>query len=569
MAAASADAAVAASADVAAASAAIEAPAAAAAPAAAVADAPTSPTAAAASSTSAIKVTTVEEAVAALHDAAASSRDMGVPLAVAAVSKYLLAGAADPTPEAVLAAGLGASAFAAASAGSPAALELQHTFWTHGGTDAVIALLRATGGGDRPLGAASACRLIKDMPRNVSLYEDIGAAGGLRGLIDLISAYAAREGNSAAVLEQAGWAMRCLLRSTHNEEAAETLGVVPALVSALRRYGSNALVAAAVAFALGNACCIRACQRTLAESEGIPLIVDALRRHMARDATVNGLVAVSENLLSLETNRPLYFEAEGIPLLLEALRTHRGVTGVVEAAMNAISNATRHSASKSQLIDLGVVPLVMSIIEERHSSAAITSSAASCMWAIVLDTDARDACGEAGLRTALGLMEEHCESSRVVLRLFGWVVNMTCSHALARALVDLGGLDTVLRAIEANLADVRVVSEGTSVMWNVSGQESLRTTVARQALPLLLKAARTYPSSKEVANNVVVVLHHLTVSAGEARDIIRDNSGAIRLLRTLLRPEHGHPPATLERIRGVLTRLGAPAVPADDDEAAV
>lgn len=258
-------------------------------------------------------------------------------------------------------------------------------------------------------------------------------------------------------------------------------------------------------------CDVDLSRRCLAgNNQAYPALIQALEKFLTDDKMLQKTLLT---LLSLTNGQPDLLDEHGCSLLMEMLDSFRDNEDILYLTVGLICNTcTKHEANRQMFVKRSLISKLTEVLNRHKGSEKLVTETCGALRVLTLDDDIRVPFGQAhenakaivtegnALETLLNLCKDYSDNSGVLKELFSTLAKLVVRSEFCKSVMDMGGLDFILRALQSSVKDKGVVKQALGLIKALAGNDEVKVeAVKSNALEIILVAMIKHQANSGVA----------------------------------------------------------------------
>ncbi|XP_033096493.1 armadillo repeat-containing protein 6-like, partial [Anneissia japonica] len=222
-----------------------------------------------------------------------------------------------------------------------------------------------------------------------------------------------------------------------------------------------------------------------ASKDAFPVLFSLCERYADRESI---LKSVLEALLSLCNGQPDLITLKGIVFMISHLEnSSTDVTYVIIKVIRI--TCVMHEMNRQKYVANGLVEKLLSVLRDQQVGSQVVAEACKSLATLTLDDDIRAPFGKAHehakLMVELGAIEvildalkkPSCQDNSTLYELCSMLSKLAVRNEFCQHVVDLGGLQSVLKILAENLESQAIVKQVFAVLKAIAGNDDVKIAI--------------------------------------------------------------------------------------------
>ncbi|XP_062607748.1 armadillo repeat-containing protein 6-like [Saccostrea cucullata] len=228
---------------------------------------------------------------------------------------------------------------------------------------------------------------------------------------------------------------------------------------------------------------------------------------------VNLLKQTLISLISLTNGQPDLLDNKGKELFLELLEMYSSNPEILEPVLLFVRNSCiKHEENRQSYVKLGLIEKLASTLKTQRSHPTIVMATCQVLQVLTFDDDIRVPFGQAhehakmivtegnALKIIIDLCKEFTDKPEVMSELFATVSKLVVRDEFCQAVMDMGGIDLILSAFQASIANKEIAKQALSVTKALAGNDKVKETVVQNGgVEVILGAMMKHQANQKIA----------------------------------------------------------------------
>ncbi|XP_060068839.1 armadillo repeat-containing protein 6-like [Ylistrum balloti] len=258
-------------------------------------------------------------------------------------------------------------------------------------------------------------------------------------------------------------------------------------------------------------CDVDLSRRCLAgNNQAYPTLIQALEKFITDHKMLQKILLT---LLSLTNGQPDLLDNHSCSLLMDMLGSFMDNVDVLYLTVGLIRNTcTKHEENRQMFVKKGLISKLSEVLNIHKNSDKIVIETCGALRVLTFDDDIRVPFGKAhehakaivtegnALETLLNLCRDYSENPSVLKELFSTLTKLVVRSEFCQAVMEMGGLDFILRALQSSVKDKGVVRQALGLIKALAGNDEVKLeAVKSNALEIILVAMIKHQANSAVA----------------------------------------------------------------------
>ncbi|XP_033749978.1 armadillo repeat-containing protein 6-like [Pecten maximus] len=258
-------------------------------------------------------------------------------------------------------------------------------------------------------------------------------------------------------------------------------------------------------------CDVDLSRRCLAgNNQAYPALIQALEKFLTDDKMLQKALLT---LLSLTNGQPDLLDDHGCSLLMEMLDSFKDNEDILYLTVGLIRNTcTKHEENRQMFVKKKLISKLSDVLNRHKGSEKVVIETCGALRVLTLDDDIRVPFGQAhenaksivtegnALETILNLCKDYSDNPGVLKELFSTLAKLVVRSEFCKAVMDMGGLDFILRALQSCVKDKGVVRQALGLIKALAGNDEVKIEAVKiSAFEIILVAMIKHQANSGVA----------------------------------------------------------------------
>ncbi|VDI84183.1 Hypothetical predicted protein, partial [Mytilus galloprovincialis] len=226
------------------------------------------------------------------------------------------------------------------------------------------------------------------------------------------------------------------------------------------------------------------------------------------------LKEILSGLISLTNGQPDVLDEAGCSFLVENLTTKADDKDLLVTNLKLIRNTCiKHESNRQLYVKKKMITELVNILIEKKKEPAVVIEACGLLRCLTYDDDVRVPFGSAHehakmivtegncLKMLLELSQEYSDNTSVLKELFSTMSVVVVRDEFCKAVMDMGGLDFILKALQNNLGEKGIVKQALGLVKALAGNDDVKVAaVSKGGIELILAAMTKHQANAAVAD---------------------------------------------------------------------
>mmetsp|Transcript_4402 Transcript_4402/g.4832 ORF Transcript_4402/g.4832 Transcript_4402/m.4832 type:complete len:1004 (+) Transcript_4402:42-3053(+) len=365
-----------------------------------------------------------------------------------------------------------------------------------------------------------------------SKYKDVLVS---KAVMDLLTDHTLVKNLSYTQLCNMLKVLRILGRMPDNVQTLNKRGL-EFLLTILKLYAvKNVMVLSEACAALQNFALDEHNKKKITDMGGVALIQTFLQQHASHPDLITKCCGVLMNLAMREGNREVIKAC--ITLIIDSMKSFMHISPLQKNACGAIRNIALSDANKEMVIQLGAIPLIITVMLIHSDHPEVQANACGCLVNLSRkDDDAKRSIADfKGIDRVLETMRSHKGVPEVQESAIACLRNLAVNDSNMAKIEQTGGIGVIVGMMERHKWRPHVQKSACGALLNLAIRPANRHVIAvAGGIEWIISAMRTHSNSDDIQQHGIGALRNIALN----KDLtlrIADQGGIDVILQTMER----------------------------------